>query len=214
LFFLGIFPSAIWSHLAFVTAPAMLVLALTLDRISQEASRRFPTAKRVSIAGSLALLLLFAFASIRISETIRTRFPTPLAIPGATLFVTPDYAALYREATDFIERCAKPDEPIFVAPDIPILYLLTGRPNPTPYGLTIPGNVDETVIIDRLSRSKTRCVVYNPRMYPEFPPFEKIYPLLFRYFHNAYRPAKILSGVDSKWHGLIRRDTQKLRRDR
>lgn len=214
LFFVGIFPSAIWSHLAFVTAPAMIVLALTLDRIANEVSRRYPAARRVAIIGSLALIILFASASIRISETIRSWYPTPLALPGATLFVTPDYAALFRNATDFINRCAKPDEPIFVAPDIPVVYLLAGRPNPTPYGLTIPGNVDETVIIERLRSSGTRCVVYNPRIYPEFPPFEEIFPLLSRYLHNAYRPTETISGVHTEWQGLVLRDTQRSRRSR
>ena len=33
-FFLGIFPSAIWSHLVFVAPPSLLVVALLLDRLA------------------------------------------------------------------------------------------------------------------------------------------------------------------------------------
>ena len=204
-FFLGIFPSAIWSHLVFVAPPSLLVVALLLDRFEDLAPRLHGRARWIAIAASVALVVGCLTASIRLGETIRSWFPTPLDQPSATLFVSPDNAALYRGAVEFIESCAGPNEPIFVAPDIPIVYFLTGRPNPTPYELTIPGNVDERIIIDRLDRSNTRCIVYNPRMYPEFPPFEQLFPALSRYLRDQYRAAAVIRGIDSRWHGLVRR---------
>ena len=207
LFFLGIFPSAIWSHLAFVVPPTLLVVALLLDSFEGMARRRIEGVRWIALVGSGVFLVSSVIASIRIGETVQSWYPTPLDMPRATLFVTPNHAALYRGAANFIESCAGPEEPIFVAPDIPIVYFLTGRRNPTPYELAIPGNVDGRVIIERLDRSWTQCIVYNPRMYPEFPPFEDLFPNLSRYLDDAYRRTKIISGVGSNWHGLVRRET-------
>jgi hypothetical protein len=209
LFFLGIFPSAIWSHLAFVAPPTLLVMVLLLDRFEDMARNRIPSVRWVAVAGAVAVLVVCVTASVRIGETVRSWFPTPLDLPRATLFVTPNTAALYRGATDFIESCAGRDEAIFVAPDIPIVYFLTARRNPTPYELTIPGNVNGRVIIERLNRSRTRCIVYNPKMYPEFPPFAELFPALAHYLRDTYRPAAVISGVDNQWQGLVRRDAPK-----
>ncbi len=209
LFFLGIFPSAIWSHLAFVIPPTLLVLALLLDCFEDVARRRAEGVRWFALAGAGVLLVACATASIRIGETVRSWYPTPLDMPRATLFVTPNHAALYRGAADFIEACAGPDDPIFAAPDIPIVYFLTGRRNPTPYELTIPGNVDERVIIERLDLSQTQCIVYNPRMYPEFPPFEALFPDLSRHLRTNYRRTEIITGVGSEWHALVRKAAPK-----
>ncbi|HIF92505.1 MAG: hypothetical protein ABGX04_01580 [Myxococcales bacterium] len=205
-FFLGIFPSAIWSHLAFVVAPTLLGLAILLDSLESVARRRYENTRWVALVGGSVILAGCLIASIRIGDTIQGWYPRPLELPRATLFVTKHHAALYRGAIDFIEECAGPDESIFVAPDIPIVYFLTGRLNPTPYELTIPGNVDEHVIIERLDRAQTRCIVYNPRMYPEFPPFEELFPALSRYLNDTYRQSEIIAGVGGNWHGLVRRE--------
>jgi hypothetical protein len=206
LFFLGIFPSAIWSHLAFVIPPTLLVLALLLNCFEDMARRRVEGFRWVAIAAAGIILSSCLIASIRIGETVQGWYTTPLDMPRATLFVTPNHAALYHGAAKFIESCAGPDEPIFAAPDIPIVYFLTGRRNPTPYELTIPGNVDGQVIVDRLEHSETQCIVYNPRMYPEFPPFETLFPDLFLYLRTDYRQMEIIEGVGSNWHGLVRRE--------
>jgi hypothetical protein len=205
LFFLGIFPSAIWSHLAFVVPPTLLVLTLLLDRLEDVVPRPSVRIFSAATVGAVIMLVACVAASIRIGETVRSWFPTPLDLPRATVFVTPNTAALYRGANDFVESCAGADEPIFVAPDIPIVYFLTGRRNPTPYELTIPGNVDGHAIIEKLDRSQTRCIVYNPRMYPEFPPFETLFPSLSRHLESAYRPTTVISGIGNEWHGLVRR---------
>ena len=83
---------------------------------------------------------------------------------------------------------------------------MTGHRNPTAYDLTIPGNVDGPGIARSLERNRTRCVVYNPRMYPEFPPFETLFPNLDRYLKEQYRRATVISGTNGEWYGLIRRE--------
>jgi len=206
LFSLGIFPSAIWSHLAFILPPILLLMALELDALEELARRRASMPGWAPAIACAALLLLVTAGSIRIGSTIRGWFPIPLDLPGARLQVTPGTAALYRGALRFLDDCAESEEPIFVAPDIPIVYFLSRRPNPTPYDLVIPGNVDGAAIIEALDRSRVRCVVYNPRMYPEFPPFPELFPALARHLQDHYRVAEVIPGVGSRWLGLVRRD--------
>lgn len=206
LFSLGIFPSAIWSHLAFVLPPILLVMALELDALEEVARRRVSAPGWVPAVACAVLLFLVTGASIRIGSTIRGWFPIPLDLAGARLHVAPDTSALYQEALHFLDDCAGSEEPIFVAPDIPIIYFLSRRPNPTPYDLVIPGNVDDSIIIEDLERARVRCIVYNPRMYPEFSPFSVLFPALARHLQDHYRTARIISGRGSRWLGLVRRN--------
>jgi hypothetical protein len=205
LFFLGIFPSAIWSHLAFVVAPAFLALVIACDRI-EGLRRPRGGARFVGPALALGLCVAAVAAAARTASTAHTWFPKPLDLPRARLFVTPNFEKLYHGALRFIDGCAPPGAAIFVAPDLPILYFLADRVNPTPYDLTIPGNVDEDVIVDRLEADGTRCVVYNPRMYPEFPPFAELFPGLDHYLETHYEPAQVIRGEGGEWLGLVRKE--------
>ena len=205
LYFVAIFPSAIWSHLAYVAAPSLVVLALVGDRIQGWLRTWSPTGSRIW-AGSFAVLTAAGMiAEARTAADVRRWYPIALGLPGASVFVSADQAALFRGAVRFIDACAQPGAPVFVAPDIPLLYLLSGRPNPTPYDLTIPGNVSGELIVERLEATRTRCIVYNPNMYPEFPPFEELFPQLARHLDRAYRRAQIIRGGGREWHGLVRR---------
>jgi hypothetical protein len=204
LFFLGIFPSAIWSHLVFILAPVLLVLGLVGDRVSSwiEAHSR---AAAWGWKGLFAALALGALAlGWRISVDLRRWYPEPLGLARATLRVSPDQKALLRGATRFLERCARPGEPVFVAPDMPLVYFLADRHNPTPFDLVIPGAVSGPSIVERLAQTGTRCVVYNPKMYLQFAPFDELFPELARHLETAYRRAAIIRGQDSEWYGLVR----------
>jgi hypothetical protein len=205
LYSLGIFPSAIWSHLAFVAAPVLLVSALLGDRVESALRRRGRVAARIWVALAAAIVAGGVVAAARMSGDIRRWYPVPIGLPRASLFVSADQAELFRHANAFIESCAGKEDPIFVAPDIPLLYFISDRRNPTPYDLTIPGNVDGPLIVERLEASRTRCVVFNPRMYPEFPPFGDLFPDLSRYLGRAYRRTEIIRGKGTEWHGLVRR---------
>ena len=65
--------------------------------------------------------------------------------------------------------------------------------------------MDGRLIIERLEADETRCVVYNPRMYPEFPPFERLFPDLARYLDGAYRREAVIRAGAIEWHGLVRK---------
>jgi hypothetical protein len=206
LLFLGIFPSAIWSHLAFVGAPLALVGAAVADRADRALSALGRAAPRIWRAGVLAVVALLALAAAQISRDVARWYPEPLGVGRASLRVAPEQRALVRGAVRFLEGCARPGEPVFAAPDLPHLYFLAERPNPTRFDLVIPGNVSGAAIVESLERSATRCVVYNPRMYLQFAPLAEIYPEVASHLETRFARAAELRGGDALWVGLVRRE--------
>ncbi|MFP6564072.1 MAG: glycosyltransferase family 39 protein [Myxococcota bacterium] len=205
-FFLGIFPSAVWSHLVYVLAPALMVVGWVADRIDAALASRSQfgrTAFRGIVLGFAGCL---ALAALRIPADVQRWNPESLGIEGAEVFVGEDQAKLHRGATAFLERCSRPGEAVFVAPTHPILYVLAKRPNPTRYDLTIPGDVSGPEIISDLEASGTRCIVYDPKMYFEFDDFGDLFPELSRYLHTRFEKVAAIRGTgDNEWHGLRRR---------
>jgi len=151
----------------------------------------------------LGVVVVFALAALRIPDDIRRWHSTALDLPRASVHVAPEQAALYRAASEFVETCAAPEEPIFVAPTHPLLYFVTDRRNPTRYDLTIPGDVDGELIVRDLEASGTRCVVYDPEMYPEFPPFDELFPRVYQFFETDFQRVPI-PGPTRSWDGLTR----------
>ncbi len=197
----GIFPSAIWSHLAFVLIPITLLyplLASTLDdRLAGSGVWR-------GVVIGFALLAIGMSAALTLS--IMGWNGVDPKLERASLRVSEREAGLYGGSVRFIEACAEPGAPIFAAPDIPIIYFLTDHPNPTKYDLTIPGHVNGPLIAGQLERTRTRCIVYNPQMYPEFPPFKLLFPKLAAYIEKNYEWTETIQGGDTKWSGLTRVD--------
>jgi hypothetical protein len=204
LFFLGIFPSAIWSHLAAVYPPLLMVLAASAA-LALAGLRRAspPVAVLARRAGFLVLAVLVALAA-RLEFGTRSAFAEPLMLPAATVRVSRREAGLYRAAADFLTNCAAEGEPVFVAPDMPLLYASTGRPNPTPYDLIIPGDVRESVILERLKSSNVSCIVFNPSMYVQFAPFEKLFPGLAAYLGTQFRTVRVHKVEGAEWRFLRR----------
>ena len=131
--------------------------------------------------------------------------PIPLEFERAHLKVSRRIAGLFLGAHQFVTECAEEGEPIFVAPDIPAVYFVSDRTNPSPYDLTIPGNVDGHLIMARLEATATKCIVYNPQMYPEFPPFRQLFPQLARYLAQNFEKQAVFRGGESEWWGLVRK---------
>lgn len=204
LLFLGIFPSAIWSHLAFVAAPVLLVAAAVADRADRALAARSAAAAWSWRAAWATAALLGAVAASGVSADVVRWHPEPLGVDRARLRVDPRQRSLLRGATRFLERCARPGEPVFAAPDLAVLYFLAARPNPTRFDLVIPGNVSGTEIVASLERSRTRCVVYNPRMYPQFRAFTELFPEVADHLERAFRRSARFGDGDSVWYGLER----------
>jgi len=206
IFFPGIFPSAIWSHLAFVLAPVLLVLAWIGDRAERGLAGQSQPVARAWWAFGAVVVLLLVFSGLRIPDDIRRWNNVQLGLPRASLYLNPNLAALYQGGARFLGECADPGEPVFVAPALPLLYFVTDRPNPTRYDLTIPGDVHGDRIIKGLSESQTRCVIYDPVMYFQFPPFEELFPEVSEFLGSEYVTVRVIRGEGAEWHALKRRD--------
>jgi len=204
LLFFGLFPSAIWSHLVYIVAPILPIVGMAGDRIDRTLLARSPLAAWSWRATWFAVAIGALLVATQISADIRRWHPEPADLPGISVAVDPNVMSTYRKAAAFIEECAEPDAPIFVAPDMPLLYVITGRRNPTPFDLTIPGNVDGPAIVATLEATRTRCVVYKPTMYAQFAPFEELFPELVRYLETAYTRATIIQEGPQPWYGLVR----------
>ncbi|HET9063145.1 MAG TPA: hypothetical protein VFO62_07645, partial [Candidatus Binatia bacterium] len=202
LFFLGIFPSAIWSHLVIVMIPVLLLIALIVDTADEGLEHLEPTAMLAWRAAFLSVLALAAAAVPRVAGELRRWYSEPLGLPHASVYVAPSQAILLRGAAEFLQNCADPGTPVFVAPDMPLLYAVTDRRNPTPYDLVIPGDVKDHAMVERLRSTQTRCIVYNPTMYAHFTDFRSIFPELAAYLETAYERTAIIGPDGEQWYGL------------
>lgn len=204
LMFLGIFPSAIWSHLVYVLAPVLLLFALLAERVAALAGRHAPRWERAWAALCIAGVAAALAVAVHISVDLRRWHPESLGVERGSLYVSGDQRALLRGATRFLERCSRPDEPVFVAPDMPLVYFLADRRNPTPYDLVIPGAIDSALIVQRLTSTGTECIVYNPKMYLQFAAFDELFPDVAAHLASEYRQQALIEGEHSSWWGLVR----------
>lgn len=206
LFFLGLFPSAIWSHLAVVLVPLLIVLVLLAKRVADLTDRVGAVSRWLRRAAVGAVACAAVAIVVKGSKNLRDWHSEPMRLGGASVRVDPQQAALWREAAEFLKTCAAGDPTIFVAPDMPLLYVLTAKRNPTPFDLIIPGNVADDVIVARLRAAGTRCVVYNPNMYAQFSPFDRLFPETSAYFTSAFEVKRRLGSEQGGWLGLQRKE--------
>jgi uncharacterized membrane protein len=204
LMFLGLFPSAIWSHLAYVLAPVLLLFALVVERVAGALERAAPAAARGWAVACGAFCAAALAVGAQISVDLRRWYPEPLGVERGSLHVSKDQRALLGGAARFLERCAPAGEPVFVAPDMPLVYFLAGRRNPTPYDLIIPGAIDGALIVQRLTDTQTRCIVYNPKMYLQFAAFDELFPEVAAHLASDYRRETVIAGESTSWWGLVR----------
>jgi hypothetical protein len=129
----------------------------------------------------------------------------PLDIPTVSVRVANWQHELMTGAFEFLSECAADDETIFVLPDMPILYVATGKTNPTPYDLIIPGNVIDEKIVEALRAAGTRCIVRNPHMYVQFESFETLFPLVSAYLESEFDVVRTLEADANRWLCLQRR---------
>jgi hypothetical protein len=205
LMFLGLFPSAIWSHLATIIPPILIVGAVVCGTIGELAG--IPAGLTRRTFGSIACgicTLAFVFAA-QITRDVRRWNATPTGLAKANLFVSEQEAKRLQGAVAFLHACAGPGRPIFVAPDLPVLYFVSGRPNATPYEMLIPGDIDENLLVQMLNDSATNCIVYNPQMYSHFAPLAEDLPGFVEWMNASFAVHTEIGSGEQHWLGLERR---------
>jgi hypothetical protein len=196
LFSLGLFPSAIWLHLAYVLPPLLLVLAWLGQSALAWCRRRSTQTAFAARAVLAALAVAGTLPALRFPVDLRAWNDTPLELPGVSVHLAANRAQPLRDANAFLVDCAAPGDPVFVMPAVPLLYVTSGRRNPTAYDLTIPGNVREDEIVNDLERAGVDCIVRDPRMPLEYPDFVSLFPGLERYLRERFEllPAPLDDG--------------------
>jgi hypothetical protein len=197
IFFFGIFPSAVFSHLVYVLAPVLLLFAW----LGRELEARLGPA--VFYVGATAVVFTLV-ACATIPSHVQRTYATQSVLAHVDIQVAPDQAQIHAEALRFIDQCASPGEPIFTLPILPILYLSSGHPNPVKWDLLSPGAIDQQAIIETLEEQRVRCVVRQRDMNPEFRPLPELYPVLDQYIRHHYRKTRPLTGGAQRWDGLTR----------
>ncbi len=206
LMYLGIFPSAIWSHLASVYPPLLVVLVAAWSAAS-EAIRHRGIRLGVAVGGLLGLAPIAA-VSAAVALDVHRSYSHESTIPAMSLHLSAKDAKLYSAADDFLRGCAAEGDPVLVAPDMPLLYVSSARHNPTPYDLIIPGDVRDKVIVETIDRTGVACMVFNPAMYIQFSSFEELFPLLHAYMTAHFVETGSVSADGATWRFLQRRKDQ------
>jgi hypothetical protein len=181
----------------FHLVPLSVVLAMMLAWAAAAA----PPALRAALAVALALIAVHGVER-RAGQALHP--PRLAAVPGPAgdgVQTSPGDAQALRRLRRELARLTRPDAPIFVAnprfdrvsAGDPLLYLITGHPNPTRYDVMQPGVVTtapvQRQIIASLRRSHCRVVVrwLDRRATLNAPPSSGVH-LLDRYLTAHYRP--------------------------
>jgi hypothetical protein len=139
------------------SAPLLLVSgAITLDRL-RPALAGLIMLGVFALATPTVLSRLGAVAQPRVPISQEVRYASGLEVPRATHTDLQGVIAEVRART-------KPNEPIFVYPTSPLLYVLAGRPNPTRFDHLNPGAADPHQIeqvIDDLEAAGVRLIVIS-----------------------------------------------------
>jgi len=206
--FFGIFPSAIWSHLAAVLPGQIPLLAALADDAGRAVGMMtFLKPMRRSLALGFTGLATVAVivACTKVASDVRKWNPNDFGVPHASLRVSDRDRHMFEKALAFLRDCARDDETVFVAPDMPILYVASGKKNPTPYDLVVPGDVRDEAMVRDIEAAGTRCVVLADMMYPQFQPFPVLFPKLNGFLRQSFEVQGSVTYEKLRWEFLVRR---------
>lgn len=165
LILLQVYPHASYRHVQFSIGPFLALAGVLRADLWTWAAPRLPSAPwRVAAAA-----LLLVFPAVLVPTALRARATTTalaadLGQPHARGLRVADAD---RARMAFVaERFAAlpPGAPVFAYPAMPMVYLLTGHPNPTRESYLPPGYVDEERqrdVMARLDATATRYVVWD-----------------------------------------------------
>jgi hypothetical protein len=178
--FLTEYPINDLAHLAWSAGVLLVVGCIVLDRLHNWLAVRWrlTTASRVLLLVTLLLVPAFAALSVlswRLHGVLRRDAITGLvrlhnfersdSVPALDgLWVPSEQVQEVAELRNTLQSTTLPDEPIFVYPTAPLIYVVAERPNPTRYEHLYPGTVPTTELIrvvDSLQESGVRTVVVS-----------------------------------------------------
>ncbi|NRA03016.1 MAG: glycosyltransferase family 39 protein [Myxococcales bacterium] len=178
--FSNLFPRGDWGHLVFVLPSSLAQLVLLVPAHWRRAAWSLTGTLVIVLAAGVGLAtdLLYGLAG---KATYGARIsPRPVS----ALLKTPGVPMVIY----FLEKWARPGEPIFVARSEPLIYFATGRTNPTPYSGVVPGirEEQERTILEALR--SVRFVVMSDIDQPVYTYYRKELPAVQKYLERYYRP--------------------------
>lgn len=180
-----------FAHLWQVYPLVDIMTALILWRISF---------KRPRTAQAMLVLFLLIIGGAGFSDNslhhggirVLERRTSRLENPRAHVRLTPEEKSLYTDVENIIRKYTSKNEHIFLLPDIPLFYFLTGRKNPTRWDVLRPSFIwnreEEKEAIELLEASKVKLVVIREE--DDIPPaerrFAESYPLIYDYIQGKF----------------------------
>lgn len=161
----GFFPHAPHEQIAayFIPLAAVFLVRLHLGELGR---------RRAAYALGAAWIAFLAAAGMGLTIKDARADSATVRGPGGALAETPREASLYRTALRWIDRSARPGEPIFVAPMMTALYPLSGHRSPLEEITMLPGALpsvaDERRAIAALETARVRLVVTDDRVWPAY----------------------------------------------
>jgi hypothetical protein len=146
-------------------APLAAILLVRLHLVELARSR---AAYRLGVAWVAFIAAGGAFLALREADADRVT----VSGPGGSLAEAPAEAALYQRALDEIAARTRPGDPIFAAPLMTGLYVLSERESPLREISSLPSGfpavADERAAIARMDRAGVRLVLTDSREWPGY----------------------------------------------
>jgi hypothetical protein len=164
LFVFQLYPHTSYLHALFSWGPFLVLLGAVAAEVWRAADSRLPsTGWRWASYPLLAVLPLLLVPNAWRGRATIIEQSVPLGLPRAEVRAKTDDAARLRMVEQRTAALA-PDAPMFAYPEVAMVYVVTGHPNPTRENYLATGYVDEAgqrAVIDRLEATQTRFIVWD-----------------------------------------------------
>jgi hypothetical protein len=160
-----LYPHASYLHVLFSWGPFLVLLAAVASELWQATAPRLPSRGwRWASYPLLAVLPILLVPNAWRARATPIEQTVALGLPAAQIVQakTDDTARL--RMVQARTASLPPDAPVFAYPEVAMVYVLTGHPNPTRENYLATGYVDEAgqrAIIQRLEQTQTRYVVWD-----------------------------------------------------
>ncbi len=147
-----------WYHLAAISFPVPLLAALVIDRMPGRTRR---PALVLATACALAALAV----TVRVHRDLRRQYDTPVRTHAGTVWLAAADARPLADLLAYVDAQLRPEDPLPVFPNFPIVQFLAARPAGTStfyiWPERPPDDTDERLVAE-LEAARPRLVVYSP----------------------------------------------------